>query len=151
MKREVSWCGLLLALSSPSCASTPETAVRSAPAATPMPEALAVSARNAGPLEETHFAKERLSSSRQEMLRVSARLEREGSPDERARWQEELSAIDHDCTELTGRWQNAQLLPPEDRVAMEARLTPMIDVLYAVSARTAAQIDQSLDAAALAR
>lgn len=145
-KREVGLCGLLSALFILDCAKPQETAARDATASRPTLEARGAPARGSGDLDGSTLAGQRLSSLRQEMLRVSQRLEREGSPDERARWAEQLSAIDHDCTELTSRWQQAQLLPQADRAASESRLVPMIDMLYTVNARTAAQIDESLDA-----
>jgi hypothetical protein len=93
-------------------------------------------------------AREQLGLIRQELLRVSNRLAREGTTDQRAHWQGDLSDIEHDCTLLAAEWQDAERRPEAERVALRARLAPMIDVLYAVHARTAAEIDRSLDAAA---
>jgi hypothetical protein len=59
-----------------------------------MPEARLASSASSGSLDASNFDNERLSSLGRELLRVG-RLDPEGSPDERAREPEELSAIDH--------------------------------------------------------
>jgi len=114
-----------------------------------------ISPHNQQPLEaqETALdtstpAREQLGLMQQELLRVSSRLAREGTTDQRAHWQGDLSDIEHDCTLLAAEWQDAERRPQAERVALRARLAPMIEVLYAIHTRTAAEIDRSLDAAA---
>ena len=101
----------------------------------------------AAALDTDTLARERLVTLRREMLRVTSRLEHEGTADQRALWQEELSDIANDCGELATQWRNAERMSQLDRAAEHARLVPLIDVLYAVNARTAAQIEHSLDVA----
>jgi hypothetical protein len=144
--RDDLWALLLISLSALGCgASRPEMAPRAA--STPAsPESIAPGP-SATALDSNTLARERLVTLQREMLRVASRLEHEGTADQRALWRAELSDIAHDCSELATQWQDADHMPQLDRAAEHARLVPLIDVLYAVNARTAAQIEHSLDAA----
>jgi hypothetical protein len=143
MKHVVGSLGIvLISLSTLGCgASTPEMAPRAAHT----PPSAVAQGSGALPLDTDTLARERLVLLRQEMLRVATRLEHEGTADQRALWHQELNDIAHDCTELATQWRDAEHMPQLDRAAEHARLVPLIDVLYAVNARTAAQIDHSLD------
>jgi hypothetical protein len=97
-------------------------------------------------LERSREAHERLAMLEKEVLRLSLRLEQEGTAAQRARWRDELSDIEHDRAHLTSELQEAQRMPSEDLAAAHERLAPMIDVLLAVGTRAALEIDRSLDA-----
>jgi hypothetical protein len=142
-KYDVGLFGLILsAISALACgAAKPEMAPRAATAPEPAQRSGATS------LDTSALARERLGLLQREMQRVASRLEQEGTPEQRALWQGELGDIGHDCVELASEWQEAERMAQPDRAAEHARLVPLIDVLYAVNARTAAQIDRSIDAA----
>ena len=97
-------------------------------------------------IDYRRHASDRLSLLQREMLRISARLEREGTGGERTRWQQELSDIEHDRALLAMQLSHTEETPQQDWLATHGLLAELIDALYEVGARTALQIDLEMAA-----
>lgn len=98
------------------------------------------------PIDYHQVARARLGTLQREMHRVALRLEREGTEDQRARWRQELGDIEHDRALLAMELQLAEQTPAEEWLATHGLLALMIDTLYGVGARTAVEIDRTIDA-----
>lgn len=96
--------------------------------------------------ELTERALARLGELESETTRVANRLIYEGTVEQRAAWDQELHAIEHDRKLLTEQLREAEVAATEEWASDYEHLTSIVDVLIIVGNETAAQIDRALDA-----
>lgn len=94
----------------------------------------------------TERALARLHALESETTRVANRLKYEGTAEQRAAWDQEIHAIDHDRKLLGEELREAELTTTDEWAEEHERLTGMIDVLIVAGNEAAAQIDRALDA-----
>lgn len=116
-----------------------------APAQGPSPE------RHSDPVvldtAQSSLAKQQLQQLADETQRVSLRLEREGTLDQRERWQQELSDIEHDRKLLRDNLQAQERAREEDSTDALEAMSATIDALYAIGTHTLSEIDRALNGA----
>jgi hypothetical protein len=96
--------------------------------------------------ERTERALVRLGELESETTRVANRLKYEGTAEQRAAWDQELHAVEHDRKLLGKKVREAELGDADEWEEEHERLTSMIDALITAGNETAAQIDRALDA-----
>jgi len=94
---------------------------------------------------QSWLANQQLEQLAKEMGRVSLRIEREGTLDQRERWAQRVSDIEHDRQLLHERLQYHQQMPEAKGAETREAVTAMIEVLFVIGTKTAIEIDRALD------